>query len=70
MNKTFLLNKIVSKTHQIKIQMLGGKPNLPCKLQSPHDYAQQNFRIFWAGMHFSGNVEDILWRASHVVQYF
>ena len=32
MNKTFLLNKIVSKTHQIKIQMLGGKPNLRSKL--------------------------------------
>ena len=31
--------------------------------RGPHDYAQQNFRIFWVGMHCRGNVDDILWRA-------
>ena len=29
-------------------------------VQSPQNYAQQNFRIFWAGMHFRGNVDVIL----------
>ena len=31
---------------------------------SPHDYAQQNFRIFCVGMHSMGNVDDTLWRAT------
>ena len=26
-------------------------------------HVQQNFRIFWVGMHFRGNVDDILWTA-------
>ena len=30
---------------------------------SPHDNAQQNFRIFWVGMDSRGNVNDILWSA-------
>ena len=32
-------------------------------VQSPHDYAEQNFRIFWVRMRFRGNVDDILWSA-------
>ena len=41
-------------------------------VHSPHDYAQQNFRIFWVDMHFRGNVDDILWSAikSKHLMYF
>ena len=28
---------------------------------SPQIHVQQNFRIFWVGMHFRGNVDDILY---------
>ena len=40
---------------------------------SPQNNAQQNFRIFWVGMHSRGNIDDILWRAiksKHIVKYF
>ena len=47
---------------KLKIRILGGKPINVIKCLSPHTYAKQNFRIFWVGMHFRGNIEDILWR--------
>ena len=38
----------------------------------PQINAQQNFRIFWVGMHSRGNVDYILWRAikSKHIKYF
>ena len=39
-----------------------GNQLLQLTFKGPHDYAQPNFRIFWVGMHFRGNIEDILWR--------
>ena len=29
------------------------------KLLCPHSSLEQNFRIFWVGMHFGGNIEAI-----------
>ena len=47
--KTFLLNKTVSKPHQIKIQMLGGKPNLRSKLYKVRTIMHNKILDFFLG---------------------
>ena len=48
---------------KLKIRILGGKSINVIKCLSPHAYAQQNFRIFWVGMHSRVNKEAFLYRA-------
>ena len=51
-----MLNKIVATTHKIQIKNLNfGQETNIC----PRTYVQQNFRIFWVGMHFRGSKEGI-----------
>ena len=56
---------------KLKIRIFGGKPINVIKCLSPHAYAQQNFRIFWVGMHSRGNKEAITYGANkskHIVK--
>ena len=56
---------------KLKIRILGGKPINVIKCLSPHADAQQNFRIFWVGMHSRGNKGAISYGAinsKHIVK--
>ena len=62
-----MLIKVVSKTYQIQIRERREIQNILFMIWpilSPYTDAQQNFRIFWAGIRFWGKVDYIyIWFA-------
>ena len=72
--KVLYHEKIVTRMpiFNLNFQILGGKPIYIGSCTKPANQCTTKFLNFWAGMHFRGNVGDILWRAikSKHLMYF